>query len=364
MSRRGENIYKRKDGRWEGRYIKTHINHKAKYGYVYARTYREVKEKLNTAIHQLSEDQTSQPKNNLINHQTDFEYIAVEWLNSIEPFLKESSIVKYKNLLNRYLLPQYKATPINAITQESFSNYLKYLLYYGGSKQKGLSSKTITSIFSVTKSIFNYAEEVHVIPVNRIQNLRIKQSSNNLRVLSVSEQQILHEYLVQNLTLTNIGILVCLYTGIRIGELCALKWSDISFTDQYIHVSKTMQRIQVFDDSKSRTYISVSKPKSESSIRKIPIPDSIFQFLINVQGGDEEFILTGSITKFIEPRTMQNRFKKVIDICSIENANFHSLRHTFATRCIELGFDYKSLSEILGHSNVIIKRYRSDGIYY
>lgn len=351
MPRRGENIYKRKDGRWEGRYMKGHNEKKAKYGYVYAKTYREVKEKLNIAVQIFSENSSVLQNNRC---QTHFDYIAEEWLIFMRPYLKESSIVKYQNILKNYLLPQYKSIPISAITQESFYNFLNQLFYSGGSNHQGLSSKTIESIFSVTKSIFKYAHEIHKIPVDNIQNIRTRQFSKTLRILSITEQQHLHVYLVQNLTLSNLGILLCLYTGIRIGELCALKWEDISFEEQYLYISKTMQRVQLFDNSKSKTYISISKPKSECSIRKIPIPDSIFQFLIDFRGNEQEYFLTGSTTKFIEPRTMQNRFKKILHICNIKDANFHSLRHTFATRCIELGFDYKSLSEILGHSNVNI----------
>lgn len=354
MPRRGEHIYKRKDGRWEGRYLKTHKNKKAIYGYVYAKTYKEAKQKLNDAILNFQSQKNFIPCKEPTIPSFSFEYVANEWLITAESELKESSIVKYKNILNNYLLPEYRGIPITAITQESLQFFLKNLFYYGGNKKQGLSSKTITSIFSITKNIFRYAQIELKVPVHDIHNIRTRQDTPKLRIFSLAEQQKLHQYLIQNLSLSNLGILLCLYTGIRIGELCALTWEDISFDEQCLCISKTMQRVQQFDNTLPKTHISITSPKSMCSIRKIPIPNTIFDLLVNLQGQKQEYLLTGSTSKFVEPRTMQNRFQKILQTCHIEHANFHALRHTFATRCIELGFDYKSLSEILGHSNVNI----------
>lgn len=354
MSRRGENIYKRKDGRWEGRYIKAYIDGKAKYGYIYAKTYKEAKDKLNRA------KLTYEEKNNFIkttetSSNTCFKTIAIAWFDSIQPQLKKSSIVKYSNLLKTYIFPRFESYSIESITKESIYDFSNELLQFGGQKKKGLSPKTVTSIISVMKNIFDYADKYSKCTVINIKKFSIKQCQKPMRILSVSEQQKLSKYLCENLSLTNLGILLCLYTGIRIGEICALKWEDISFDDHYLYINKTMQRIQNKEnDEGAKTSILISEPKSECSIRKIPLPNAVFKLIVISKCPDNTYFLTGLPYAFIEPRTLQNRFKKVIKNCDIDNANFHALRHTFATRCIELGFDVKSLSEILGHANVNI----------
>lgn len=145
----------------------------------------------------------------------------------------------------------------------------------------------------------------------------------------------------------------------RVGEICALHWEDISFSEQTLYVHQTLQRIQDKSCSEKKTRIVLTTPKSACSIRTIPIPDPILKILNDHQTSRKGFLLTNSETHFIEPRTMQNRFKTVLKKSEIESANFHALRHTFATRCIELGFDVKSLSEILGHAtvNITMNRY-------
>ncbi len=150
--------------------------------------------------------------------------------------------------------------------------------------------------------------------------------------------------------------MICLLTGIRIGELCALKWEDISLTEKVLHIHKTLQRIQC-DESEgysTRTRIVISTPKSDCSIRSIPIPDCLVDHMKQYYRGQTGYILTANGKRYIEPRTMQNHYRQVLKECEIQYKNFHTLRHTFATRCVELGFDIKSLSEILGHANVNI----------
>lgn len=355
MPKRGENIYKRKDGRWEGRYIKSRIHDKIKYGYVYARTYKEVKCKLidvsgNVVISHTANQRIS---------GDNFAIIADEWFNSLKPQLKESSIVKYTNILNGYLFPGFGQRQIFDITRDDVVSFSKELLISGGVKGNGLSPKTVTSIISVLKNILEYASQVKNFKVVDIRGISVKQSQKPMRILSRSEQNKLSQYLCENLTLCNLGILLCLYTGLRIGEICALKWEDISFDEQYLYVHRTMQRLQKEDGNESKTRILISAPKSDCSIRKIPLPDEIFRLLTEYKHPVNTYFLTGKSHKYIEPRTMQNRFKAVSKKCGIENANFHALRHTFATRCVELGFDAKSLSEILGHSsvNITLNRY-------
>lgn len=181
----------------------------------------------------------------------------------------------------------------------------------------------------------------------------VKQDKDEIRVFSISEEKKLIAYLKEHMDLTAVGIMICLYTGIRIGELCALKWDDINMTEKTLKIGKTMQRLRVKGNKDKKTEVKILVPKSTHSIRTIPMPDVLARLLAEHQS-DEGFVLTGDKVKFVEPRTLQKRFKRILEKCSIEDANFHATRHTFATRCVELNFDIKSLSEILGHASVTI----------
>lgn len=282
-----------------------------------------------------------------------FKIIAKEWLEILKPELKESSVVKYANILDCYLLPKFGSTKITDISRKDVSSYCSSLLTAGGKKKKCLSPKTINGILSVLRNIFDFAAEEKNLQVAVIDNISMRQPQKAMRVLSRAEQYAISKYLCQNLTPCNLGILLCLYTGLRIGEICALRWEDISVKEHYLHVQRTMQRMQTFDNSEKRTCIRISTPKSECSVRTIPIPEDIFRLLAADIGNPDSYLLTGS-SHYIEPRTLQNRFKVILAQCGISGVSFHTLRHTFATRCVEVGFDIKSLSEILGHASVSI----------
>lgn len=359
MPRRGENIYKRKDGRWEGRYIKGHSCGKAQYGYVYARTYAETKQKLTERISGVSNFPQSLRQLATQRGQPTFEEISSEWLASVEPQIKESTYIKYTNSLNSYLCPAFSSKTIESISRSDVSALCVELSEHGGLDSKGLSPKTITDSLSILRSIFNYATDEKGISVANITGISVKASHETMRVLSISEQEKLEGVLREDLSPCNLGILLCLYTGIRIGEVCALTWKDIIVEEQLLSVNKTMQRLQQLNGSERKTKVVISSPKSECSIRRIPLPDSIYQLLQSNRCSDDSYVLTGRINKFVEPRTMENRFKKVLRLAGVEDTNFHTLRHTFATRCVEIGFDIKSLSEILGHAsvNITLNRY-------
>ena len=161
----------------------------------------------------------------------------------------------------------------------------------------------------------------------------------------------LEHYLLQSNDLTKYGILLALYSGMRIGEICALKWSNINLKSGTVSVCQTLQRLQD-RENKGKTKIYISEPKTQSSKRIIPIPDFLTELLKTIQPqNNHTFLLTGTKSP-IEPKTLENAFKRCLKKCNIPRINFHILRHTFATRCVELGFDMKSLSEILGHASM------------
>ncbi len=357
MARRGENIYKRKDGRWEGRYIKGRDpGGRIKYGYLYAKSYVEIKERLIKIKAQPDKMQSVK------NAPKTLARMCVLWLDEIKLNIKHSTYVKYHNIIYNHIIPAIGDYKCSLIDTELIRRFADEKLKNGRlSGEGGLSSKTVKDILSVLKLIIAYAGSVGIGCNCRFDNIKIKSDDKNTKVLSKNQQNKLTSYLINNLDNTNLGILICLYTGIRIGEICALKFDDISLNDKTVHIRKTMQRVQNFTGSNtSKTDVIISSPKSKSSVRDIPIPD----FLISVitkknMYVPNAFLLTGQASCYIEPRTLENRFKSRIKLCEIENVSFHILRHTFATRCIELGFETKSLSEILGHSsvNITLNRY-------
>lgn len=361
MPRKGENIYKRKDGRWEARYIKQRTPEgKAIYGYIYAKTYKEVKSKLQK--HLILEANGATPQAMQINGQEFpvlFKDIANNWHVSILPQVKESTSNKYSNLLNLYIIPNFGHFPVASLSYDVIDECAHQLLASGGRNGVGLSPKTVSDILSVVRNILKYATRNGIAIVCDVGSIQVKRCPKEMRVLSRGEQDRLCQYLYSDLSAYNLGILIALFTGLRIGELCALRWEDISFSDQTIHIHQTLQRVQNKTGDAPKTKVVITSPKSACSIRTIPLPDCLISILKKYKTADAGFFLTNSTVRFIEPRTMQNKFKTALKHSSVPSANFHALRHTFATRCVELGFDVKSLSEILGHAsvNITMNRY-------
>lgn len=351
MARKGENIYHRKNGRWEGKYIKDRVDGKIRYGYVSGSSYKEVLWKKKEAERAYK---NGREYKRVRTSKVLFSYLSEEWLEGQESFLKQSSFGKYKRVLKNYLLPEFGGKLVMEITREDVVEYIRKMLLSGGKKGGGLSPKTVTGALSVLKLILEYARDYKNIAIADLNGLSVKPIRMPLRILSVNEQRVLEEFLVRHMDPAAFGILLCLYTGIRLGELCALRWEDISFKDRTLHIQRTMARLPEKEDKKQRTKIFVTLPKSDSSIRDIPIPRKMLLLAKEMKGAKTAYILTGSPKKFMEPRTMEYRFRATVERLGLSGVNFHALRHTFATRCIELGFDAKSLSEILGHASVRI----------
>lgn len=215
-------------------------------------------------------------------------------------------------------------------------------------------------ILSVIKLIVKFARKFDVICCCDFESVSIKSNKIAVKGLTSVQSRKIKDFLTNNIDYVNIGILISFYTGVRIGELCALKFNDISFETNTMLIDKTMQRIQNFKGEKNKTDIMISSPKSECSIREIPVPQFILDIITkNDLYRRDAYLLTGDVMRFIEPRTLENKFHKIAAICNVDNVTFHMIRHTFASDCIEAGVDAKSLSEILGHSsvNITLNRY-------
>lgn len=346
MPRKGENIYKRKDGRWEGRYIKKQEDGKVRYGSVYARNYKDVKKKLDDAKKNLNQ------KHHIVSAGS-MEEIGNRWLASMSGTLKASSINKYSDLLRCYILPEFGESEFSEITNQNIIDFTNSLLSNGGAKQQGLAPSTVAEVLSAMNSIRIYALKRDFTVSFSPKCVNIRREQKGIRVFSAEEQESLLTYLHENMNPIALGILLCFFTGVRVGELCALTWDDFSLAEGKMQVRKTMQRIRVDGSEKCKTEVRISTPKSVCSIRTIPLPEAMIGTLKKYHTPGT-FLLTCEQERFVEPRTMQNHFKGILSSCNISDANFHAIRHTFATRCIELGFDVKSLSEILGHASVSI----------
>lgn len=351
MPKRGRNIYKRKDGRWEARYIKSYDETgKIRYGYLYAKTYNEAKYrqeniKLKYCVKSNEQD----------DYTVKFCNIACKWLDMEKINVKESTFSRYERIVNKYLNPYFENEYCECINNKKVDDYVIYLSEYGRLDGKGgLSSKSISDIIIILNSILKYAIKNNVSIPYSCEGIRIRKSKNSIKVLDKKEQQILTDFLMNDINYTKLGIILSLYTGMRIGELCALKWENINLKENYVEIRKTLQRIEDFSGENRKTKIIIDEPKSECSKRFIPLPDFLSELLFKLKGNGDEFVLTGDREKYIEPRNMQIRFHNILSECGLQEINFHALRHTFATRCVELGFEIKSLSEILGHSNVKI----------
>lgn len=288
-----------------------------------------------------------------------FQKLSEEWLRRKSITVKESTYVKYCNSLSKHILPFWGSKVISEINNN-------LLIVFIEEKQKLLSNKSLKDLLLIFNSIIKYGNLNYPGEIPPIEIIYPKQLRKEIRILSYSEQEALESLLYENMDVVKLGILVCLYTGLRIGEICALRWEDIYLEEEMIIVRKTVQRLQNFQvDAAAKTCLIISEPKTINSIRQIPIPNFLFPILAEFRPSNHsDFLLTQNPDKCMEPRTLENHFNALLaqlgeyktsfPSYTQSRITFHSLRHTFATRCVESGFEIKCLSEILGHANVNI----------
>lgn len=340
MARKGENIFKRKDGRWEARYIKGYSNNKTIYGYVYDKTYTKVKSKRNKVVSTINlKDHCNTKRSN-----DDFNNIVNSWLLQKRLVLKQSSYSRYYTIVYKHIIPFFGNMKCEEINEDNVSKFI-YL-----KMKESLSSRTIKDIITIFKQIIKFGK------IN-LEVISPKISKKPIKILDETAQRKLETYIKTNFTNIEMGIFVALYMGLRIGEVCGLKWKDIDLTNKLINVKRTVSRVKNFDVyNTNKTKIIIDEPKTENSKRIIPIPSSIYDLFCILKSNrqDEEYFILTNSYKPMEPRSYYNHYKKILKKLELNGFNFHSLRHTFATRCIELGFDPKTLMEILGHSDIKI----------
>jgi integrase len=324
------NIYHRKDGRFEARYVKGFdTDGKKKYGAVYAKTYTEVKEKLERVTPVMA----IKSKATIVNAVT-------AHLESIKCQIKPSTQAAYQRHLKNRIKPYFGSMRCDKLTQERLQNFIDTQV------ESGLSAVTVQSAFSFFKAglkTVGYTAFAVKLP---------KKSKSIVEYLSLDEQKRLESSAKASGSLNFLTVTLCLYTGLRIGEASGLFWADIDYERRLLKVRRSMQRIE--SRGVTKTEIALLPPKTESSVRDIPLPNFLLALLREYHIKSNSDYVLSARGKFVEPRTLQRRFKKLLIAANIKEVNFHALRHTFATRALESNFDVKSLSEIMGHSSAMV----------
>lgn len=275
----------------------------------------------------------------------DFEVVTEEWLKYKKNTVKKSTYYNYSYSVAKYLYPSFAGKNITKI--KNYNNFIEEL-------SDTLSPKTVRDIVTKLKEIINFYEEEHNTKLNIKKMSLPKMNKKEIQILSNKEKQKLEKYCIEQNSLKSLGILICLNTGLRIGEVCALRWENIDFESKKIHIEKTIERI--YSKEENKTIVIIDTPKSITSVRTIHINSKLYNILKQIRGKSKktDFVLTGSSEHYVEPRNYQYHFKEILKRSKVKKYKFHTLRHTFATNCIEAGMDIKSLSEILGHADVSI----------
>ena len=338
MPRKGDKVYRRKDGLWEARYVKEiDEGGQKKYGSVYGHSCSEAKEKRQAVMDSiLLHGAATLPRGITVGRLT------AEWLAVNRGRVKPSSYARYAGYCKNYVESRLGARSVvgcGAAVIQAFAAELA---------EDGLSPISVNAILIFLHSCFKYGHRQYGLPMPEF--IYPTRERRERFVLSPDQQERLESYLTQNVDVYKFGVLLTLYTGLRVGELCALRWRDVEGGS--ITVRGTMQRL---GDGSGASRVVVGSPKTKTSARTIPLPAFLCDYMSFFSRGraPEDFILGSERRPVVEPRFMQSRFKKYTADVGIEGATFHSLRHSFATRCVDTyDFDVKTLSEILGHSSV------------
>ena len=272
--------------------------------------------------------------------------IAEAWKEYKRPYVKQSTMAAYVLILENHVLPEFGDN--DSLHEHDVQAFVLKKI------EHGLSAKSVKDILIVLKMVMkfgvknewmNHYEWDIKFPVNS--------QSKELEVLSVANHKKILDYVQHNFTFMSLGIYISLSTGLRIGEICALKWSDINVADGTITVQRTIERIYVVEGEKKHTQLVINTPKTVNSCREIPMSKELLAMvkpMKKVVNGDF-YVLTNE-DKPTEPRTYRNYYNRLMEKLDIPKLKYHGLRHSFATRCIEAGCDYKTVSVLLGHSNI------------
>lgn len=290
--------------------------------------------------------------------QTLFNTLMDEWLETKKETIKKSTFCKYEQLVRLHIRPYFAKITCAKINQKFIDEY------YAAISKKSveghpLATGTLRCLCMIVNSTLRLAQEQGYLKNQYLLIPKLSRDYHLVHVFSKENQALLEEYLFAHPCQYSCGILLALYTGIRIGELCALTFEDLDLINGYVRIVRTVQRTAVVtskEEKKKKTELVITSPKSRSAYRMIPLPDFLIEYLDQnlIFSESRRFIFSRTGAAPVDPRTIQYFYKQILQEIQIPYLNFHCLRHTFATRCITLGWDVRTLSEILGHSDIKI----------
>lgn len=272
--------------------------------------------------------------------------ISIMWKEDKRKYVKSSTYSAYALILENHILPMF-GDKYELLENEVQEFVLQKL-------QQGLSAKSVKDVLIVLKMVMKFGVKLGILSH---QDWCIKfptpQENKQLNVLNIANHKAILQYISNHFTFRNLGIYICLTTGMRIGEICALTWDDVDIVNGVICIRKTIERIYILDGEKRHTEIIIGTPKTQNSIRDIPMNKELLKMLRPLKRivNGKFYVLTNE-EKPTEPRTYRNYYKRMMEQLNIPPLKFHGLRHSFATRCIESNCDYKTVSVILGHSDI------------
>ena len=272
--------------------------------------------------------------------------IAAAWKEYKRPYVKQSTMAAYVLILENHILPTFGED--NSLPEQSVQAFVLHKI------ESGLSTKSVKDILIVLKMVMKFGVKKEWMTYYE-WDIKYPPSSENkvLDVLSVTNHRKILNHIQSHFTFMGLGIYISLSTGLRIGEICALKWSDINVTDGILTVNRTIERIYIIEGEKKHTELVINTAKTKNSCRYIPMNKELLGMLKPLKKvvNDDYYILTND-ERPTEPRTYRNYYKRLMEKLDIPKLKYHGLRHSFATRCIEVGCDYKTVSVLLGHSNI------------
>lgn len=352
MAKRGENIHKRKDGRWEGRYIKARdTTGKPVWGYLYGHSYGEVKTELTrrkalSGFCQLSGESMR------------FSDLAELWLTSFAQSAKESTLAHYQYTLHKYLLPVLGSLQVASLTDSLLERLFLQILSPQDNSHKPLGASSAQECLGMLKRICKYAAHLHLMPPIELCIKLPRTKKSEPQPLSRAEQASLRDFLLTEPTVRKIGMLLQMELGLRIGEVCGLQWGDFDLNAGILVIQRTVCRISCGD---GHTKVVVQTAKTKSSNREIPLQKSLVKLLRKLRGNasDATWFLSGNEQRPVEPRCYRKSIQCYMKQAKVRRVHPHVLRHTFATICLQAGCDIKTLSELLGHASatVTLQRY-------
>lgn len=345
MARKGENIYKRKDGRYEGRYIKGYNElQKPIFGYVYGYKYKEVKEKL--MIYKTKQGVVRKVRG-LIGDGTTGDFMNY-WLTTLaKPAVKISTFGCYSRMIQNHLLPALGQVLLRKLNKNHITGLHQHL------EQKSLSLVTVNNILRILNIIIRRAWQDGYVSHNPCIGINISNNDEQRRTgFSAEERKKLIGAVCTENEDRQLEVMLPLYTGLRVGELCALRLVDIDIEQEVIKVRRTLQRVTCYNLGENETTVMIGSPKSRKSTRDIPIPPPLLDLLIQRKtAGKPDDYLLGNGNRPTEPRNIQRHFHHVLKKAGLPLCGPHTLRHTFATSCLEQGADIATISELLGHAS-------------